>query len=98
MPAIVTDNPEDPEDLDHTNGEIEEDTGSTQKPPGALEDSLSIPSVSNNTDPIFPWGDSQEQEKEIHDPGYPDSPNFQSDTNTVIHNTQPELQTSQEQD
>ena len=29
VPAIVTDNPEDPEDLDYTEGEIEEDTAPT---------------------------------------------------------------------
>ena len=61
VPAIVTDNPEDPEDLDSTEVEIEEDTGSTQKPPEAPEDGLRSPSVSNNTDTIFPWGDSQGQ-------------------------------------
>ena len=33
VPAIVTDNPEDPEDLDPNKVEIEEDKGSTQKPP-----------------------------------------------------------------
>ena len=50
VPAIAMDNPEDSEDLDPTKGEIEEDTGSN---------GLSSPSVCNNTEPIFPWGDIQ---------------------------------------
>ena len=76
VPAIVTDNTEDPEDLDHTEGEIEEDIGSTQKPPEAPEDSLCSPSESNNKDPIFPWEDSQGQEDEIDDLGYTILSNF----------------------
>ena len=40
---IVTDNPVDSEDLDPTQGEIKENTGSTQRPPEAQEDGLRTP-------------------------------------------------------
>ena len=54
----------DPEYLDPYEGEIEEDTGSTQRPPEAPEDGLSSPNVSNSTDPSqhtqeTPWEESQ---------------------------------------
>ena len=57
--VVTTDDPEDPGDLTDKEGEIEEDTGSTQKLLEEPEDNLSSPRVSNNTDTIFPWGDSQ---------------------------------------
>ena len=40
---IVIDNPVDSEDLDPTQGEIKENTGSTQRPPEAQEDGLRTP-------------------------------------------------------
>ena len=69
--VVTTDNPEDPEDLTDKEGEIEEDTGSTQKLLEEPEDNLSSPRVSNNTDTIFPWGDSQEQEEDQGCPPFP---------------------------
>ena len=40
VPVVTTDNPEDPEDLSDNKGEIEEDTGSIQKPIEEPEKSL----------------------------------------------------------
>ena len=49
--AIVTDDLEDPDDLNSTTGEIEEDTGSTQKPAEAPKEGLNNQEVGIDTEP-----------------------------------------------
>ena len=92
MPAIITDNPEVPDDLDPTTGEIEWDIGSTQKPAEAPEEDLNNQEVGIDTEPSQhlqnnPWEESPGQEIDIDNPGYPD---------LEVHDSQPEVQIHQE--